>query len=69
MEVSKIKKIPFFTSVKWKVIVELATWHGGMWERLIRSKMCCLEKVIGRPILTCKEPYTLLVEFAGVIIW
>ena len=54
-------------SVKWKFIVELAPWHGGMWERLIRSTKRCLKKVIGRAMLTYNELYTLLVEVEGVI--
>jgi len=54
-------------SVKWKFIVELAPWHGGMWERLVRSTKRCLKKVIGRAMLTYNELYTLLVEVEGVI--
>ena len=53
--------------VKWKFIIELAPWHGGMWERLIRSTKRCLKKVIGRAMLTYNELYTILVEVEGVI--
>ena len=53
--------------VKWKWIVELSPWKGGIWERLIRSTKRCLVKVVGRSLLSYSELSTLLVEIEAVI--
>ena len=53
--------------VKWKFIVELAPWQGGMWERLIRSTKRCLIKQIGRAMLNYSELQTILTEVENVI--
>ena len=53
--------------VKWHFIVERSPWHGGMWERLIRSVKRCLIKVVGRGMLSFMELSTLLVEIECVI--
>ena len=53
--------------VKWKFRIELALWHGDMWERLIRSTKFCLKKVIGRAMLPYDELYTILIEVEGII--
>ncbi len=53
--------------VKWKFIIELAPWQGGMWERLIRSTKRCLVKFIGRSLLTQSELGIILVEIESVI--
>ncbi len=53
--------------VKWKFIVELSPWQGGMWERLIRSVKRCLVKVIGRALLKYDELNTILIEVESVI--
>ncbi len=59
----------YFTSkgVKWKFIIELAPWQGGMWERLIRSTKRCLTKVIGKAMLSYYELNTILVEVESVV--
>ena len=54
-------------SVKWKFIIELAPWQGGMWERMIRSVKRCLKKVIGQAKLSYFELSTILVEVEAVI--
>ena len=53
--------------VRWKFIVELSPWNGGMWERLIRSTKRCLIKNIGRSLLNYAELGTILVEIERVI--
>ena len=53
--------------VKWKWIVELSPWKGGIWERLIRSTKRCLVKVVGRSLLSFTELSTILVEIEAVI--
>ena len=54
-------------SVKWKFIIELALWQGGMWERMLRSVKRCLKKVIGQAKLSYFELSTILVEVEAVI--
>lgn len=72
-EIKKLIRSPrlreHFTSqgVKWKFIIELAPWQGGMWERLVRSTKRCLIKIIGRSVLTYSELNTVLVEIESVI--
>ena len=48
--------------VSWEFITEKAPWHGGFWERLIKSTKRCLKKQIGRTSLTFEELRTILVE-------
>ena len=48
--------------VTWRFITEKAPWHGGFWERLIKSVKRCLKKSIGRAMLTFEEMRTILVE-------
>lgn len=38
--------------VKWTFIVELASWMGRFYERLVGIVKCALWKVIGRKLLT-----------------
>ena len=47
--------------------MELAPFHGGFWERLIRSTKHCLVKIIGRALLNFQELHTILVEMEGVL--
>ena len=53
--------------VKWKWIVELSPWKGGIWEHLIRSTKRCLVKTVGRLLLSFSELSTILVEIEAVI--
>ena len=72
-EIRKLLRSPRLTEhfslqgVKWKWIVELSPWKGGIWERLIRSTKRCLVKVVGRSLLSYSELSTLLVEIEAVI--
>lgn len=53
--------------VSWKFIVEKAPWHGGFWERLIKSVKRCLKKSIGRAMLSFEELRTILVEIESTL--
>ena len=53
--------------VSWRLIVEKAPWHGGFWERLIKSVKRCLKKSIGRAMLSFEELRTLLVEIESTL--
>ena len=53
--------------VSWRFIVEKAPWHGGFWERLIKSVKRCLKKSIGRAMLSFEELRTLLVEIESTL--
>ena len=72
-EVRKLLRSPRLTEhflsqgVKWKSIIELSPWKGGIWERLIRSTKRCLIKVVGRSLLSFSELGTILVEIEAVI--
>ena len=48
--------------IAWEFITEKAPWHGGFWERMVRSVKRCLKKAIGRASLSFGELRTLLVE-------
>ena len=72
----ELKKIVRSTDVKrymadkgvtWEFIVEKAPWHGGFWERLIRSVKRCLRKLVGRASLSFEEMQTLLNEIEGIL--
>lgn len=53
--------------VSWEFITEKAPWHGGFWERLIKSTKRCLKKQIGRTSLTFEELRTILVEIEATL--
>ena len=53
--------------VKWKLIVELAPFQGGFWERLVRSTKRCLVKIVGRAPLGIDELSTVIVEIESII--
>jgi hypothetical protein len=53
--------------VTWDFITEKAPWHGGFWERLIKSTKRCLKKSIGRASLTFEELRTILVEIEATL--
>ena len=48
-------------------ITEKATWHGGCWERMVRSTKRCVKKVLGRTSLNFEELRTILVEVETTI--
>ena len=53
--------------VMWDFITEKAPWHGGFWERLIKSTKHCLKKSICRVSLTFEELRTILVEIEATL--
>ena len=72
-ELSKIKRSPEVqqhlanNGVSWKFIIEKAPWHGGFWERLIKSVKRCLKKSIGRATLSFEELRTILIEIESTL--
>ena len=53
--------------VTWEFITEKAPWHGGFWERMVRSVKRCLKKAIGLASLSFGELHTLLVEIEATL--
>lgn len=53
--------------IEWRFITERAAWHGGYWERLVRSTKTTLKKILGKAALTYTEMETMLIETEGVI--
>ena len=53
--------------VSWEFIVERAPWHGGFWERMVKSVKRCLKKSLGRTSLDFEALRTLLVEIETTI--
>ena len=53
--------------VKWKFITERAPWHGGFWERMVRSVKVALRKTLGRNTFDFLQLRTLLCKIEGVI--
>ena len=44
-----------------------ATWHGGFWERLIKTTKRCLKKTMGRYFLSSEEIRTMLNEIESTL--
>jgi hypothetical protein len=53
--------------VTWAFITEKAPWHGGFWERLVRSVKRRLKKSLGRTSLTFEELRTVIVEIESTL--
>jgi hypothetical protein len=53
--------------ITWEFITEKAPWHGGFWERMVRSVKRCLKKAIGRASLSFGELRALLVEIESTL--
>jgi hypothetical protein len=53
--------------ITWEFITEKAPWHGGFWERMVRSVKRCLKKAVGRASLSFGELRTLLVEIESTL--
>ena len=53
--------------ITWEFITEKAPWHGGFWERMVRSVKRCLKKAIGCALLSFGELRTLLVEIGSTL--
>ena len=52
---------------RWKFITPLAPWHGGWWERLVRSVKVALRKSLGRRCLSRAELETVLFEVEACV--
>jgi hypothetical protein len=64
---NNVKRYLADKGVSWEFITEKAPWHGGFWERLIKSTKRCLKKQIGRTSLTFEELRTILVEIEATL--
>ena len=53
--------------IQWKLIVELAPWMGGFYERLIGLTKRALRKTIGRKCLTESQLTTILIEVEVIV--
>ncbi|PFX31375.1 hypothetical protein AWC38_SpisGene3829 [Stylophora pistillata] len=53
--------------IKWKFIVERSPWHGGWWERLVRSMKEPLRKILSKALLSHQELATILTRIEAVI--
>ncbi|XP_064625963.1 uncharacterized protein LOC135486793 [Lineus longissimus] len=56
-----------YLAPRWKFIVPRSPWHGGWWERLVRSVKSGLRKSLGTASLTRTELETLLHEIEACI--
>jgi len=53
--------------IKWKFIIKLAPWMGGLYERLVGLTKRALRKTIGSKLLTQRRLVTVLTEVEAVI--
>ena len=53
--------------IKWTLIVELAPWMGGFYERLVGITKRVLRKTLGADCLTLVQLYTVLTEAEAVV--
>ena len=53
--------------VRWRFITERAPWHGGFWERLVRSVKIALRKSLGKSVVEFNQLRTLLCKIEGAI--
>ena len=62
--VAAAKALP---NIKWEFITPLSPWHGGHWERIVRSIKTPLRKIAGGGLLKENELRVLLTKIEGVI--
>ncbi|GBM05479.1 hypothetical protein AVEN_94768-1 [Araneus ventricosus] len=60
-------ELEYRKTITWKFIVERGAWWGGFYERLVKSVMECLRKVLGRALLSFEELSTILTEVEAVL--
>ena len=53
--------------VDWNVNLPLAPWHGGFFERLVRSTKVLLRKELQHCKLNCEELQTILLEVEAIL--
>ncbi|KRX34641.1 hypothetical protein T05_6672 [Trichinella murrelli] len=63
----KVQRTMIRHRIEWKFITERAPWHGGYWERLVRSVKNTLKKILGRTTLDEEELTTVLCEIEAKI--
>ena len=63
----KLKKyaLSLPSPVEWTFITPRSPWHGGIWERLIRSVKTALRACLGKALLTYVELYSTVVGIEG----
>jgi hypothetical protein len=63
----QLKEVYGHLAPKWKFIVPRSPWHGGWWERLVRSVKSGLKKSVGKSSLTRVELETDLLEIEACV--
>lgn len=53
--------------IEWRFITERAPWHGGFYERLVKSVKIPLRKILGKAKLSLIELQTVLTEIEAMI--
>ena len=53
--------------IEWKFIIELSSWMGGFYERLVGITKIALKKTIGKLYLTHTQLQTIITEVEAVI--
>jgi len=53
--------------IKWSFNVELASWQGGYYERLVGLVKRSMRKTVGRKLLTVVQLQTLIKEIESVL--
>ena len=67
MNLQSIRDSLIQEGVSWKFITERGPWHGGFYERLVRSVKSSLRKVLGRALLSHDELHTVLTDIEAAI--
>ena len=63
----EVKQFLTLKRIRWQNILSKAPWHGGIYERLIKSVKRCLKKVLRSSKVTLDELHTLVVEVEGTL--
>ena len=53
--------------IEWNFICPRAPWHGGFYERLVRSVKAALRKSLGRQLVSFDQLWTIVCEIAAII--
>ena len=64
---SDVSKYSMRQGIQWRLIVKLAPWMGGFYERLVGIRKRVLKKTLGNQYLTEKQLTTILVEAEAVV--
>ena len=63
----EVQNFMHYSGIKWNFILEKSPWWGGFYERMVRSIMNTLNKVVGISSLDYEQLNTVLVEIENVI--